>query len=366
MELIWQFIPYAVPLRRPILMAAGVWQERCGWFVTCAGGGFQGFGEIAPLPGWGSETRADALETLRLWPGRTAVPSQVDDIQAVLAATGVSPSARPAVYAGLELALLDWLGRRLNVSVAALLAGASRNCHPVCEVAALIGAVAPNLAAQQAKVALEEGFRTLKIKLNGQDDWARVAAVRAQGGGEVALRLDVNGLWSDASGARAALLPFAELHPEFIEQPLPAEDIAGLGRLASELPFPVAADESLGVLGSCQALLEAQVPVWVCKPMAMGGVLAALAWRQRAELRGVRLVWSSVMDLGIASAGVLHLAASDAVASAVGLGTTDVFDPAWVVPEMQPTRGQLRVPSVPGLGIQGLPVAAAGAAGGVT
>jgi len=68
----------------------------------------------------------------------------------------------------------------------------------------------------------------------------------------------------------------------------------------------------------------------------------------------------------VASAGVLHLAASDAVPAAVGLGTTEWFDPAFTVPELQPVAGTLRLPGEAGLGIGRLPGVLSHTPGGVT
>lgn len=366
MALNWQVFPYEVPLKRPLQTAAGVWRERRGWFLRCATEAAEGLGEAAPLEGWGSESFSQAAAVLRAWPMKTLAPDTVGDIPGVLARYGVSQTESPAVYAGLELAMLDWLARRMGLPLARVFSEEETPFPSTLETSALIGAMPPLAAAERARACVEEGFRTLKVKLNGEDDWGRVAAVREAIGPTVALRLDVNGMWPDVPSAHRALAPFSVLAPEFVEQPLPASDFANLALLARQLSFPVAADEGLGMPEGHASLLNLGVPIWVFKPMATGGLLHAMQWRARAQAVGIRIVWSSVLDLGVASLGVIHLAASDENPLATGLGTTDLYETAYTVPEARPMQGRLAVSPEPGLGIRHFPQAAVATGGGVT
>src|SRR3546814_12724136 len=73
--------------------------------------------------------------------------------------------------------------------------------------------------AAQAAAAVREGWRLLKLKLTGEGDRARVAAVR-DGAPDARLIVDANESWGqlDLLGEAEAL---AELGVELIEQPVP-------------------------------------------------------------------------------------------------------------------------------------------------
>src|SRR3546814_11225199 len=94
--------------------------------------------------------------------------------------------------------------------------------------------------AAQAAAAVREGWRLLKLKLTGEGDRARVAAVR-DGAPDARLIVDANESWGqlDLLGEAEAL---AELGVELIEQPVPVGPDPLLDVIYAPLPF--VADES--------------------------------------------------------------------------------------------------------------------------
>src|SRR3546814_14891427 len=94
--------------------------------------------------------------------------------------------------------------------------------------------------AAQAAAAVREGWRLLKLKLTGEGDRARVAAVR-DGAPDARLIVDANESWGqlDLLGEADAL---AQLGVELIEQPVPVGTDALLDGIYAPLPFD--ADES--------------------------------------------------------------------------------------------------------------------------
>jgi L-Ala-D/L-Glu epimerase len=103
--------------------------------------------------------------------------------------------------------------------------------------------------AEQATARVEEGFDLLKLKVGGDDvdvEVARVTAVARAVGAEVGLRLDANQGWT-AKTALAVLdrLGRAGISPELVEQPVPADDLAGMAAVTRHGLAPVLADESV-------------------------------------------------------------------------------------------------------------------------
>jgi L-Ala-D/L-Glu epimerase len=307
-------------------------------------GGF-GLGEVTALPEFGTETQAQAVRVLgafRLGPG----PETLEEVSASVASLAQTPSTR----AGVEAALLDWLARKRGVALGRLLGASSVQAVPVN--ALLRGQTAAE-AATEAAAAVALGFGTLKLKVgagSSDSDAARLQSVREAVGPSMRLRIDANGAWREAE-ARTRLTSLARVGLEYVEQPVAADDIAGLRRLRRLVP--VAADEALGLPGAASALLDgAEGPaadLLILKLPVLGGVLPALRLAARARARGVGAVVTSAMDGSVARAVAGHLALALGGAWAHGLATGALLleDPGAYRVE----AGALLLQDVPGLGI---------------
>ncbi len=365
MRLAWRAAPWTAQLAAPLATGAGAIAARSGWYLTCAGDGLVGLGEVVPWPAWGTESPADVAAFLTAWPAEGPAPEAIGGVAGALTALGLDAARTPALWAGAELALLDWLARRAGVSLAALLwvdvaaridtdgaTGATQaRIASAIPVAALISGDAPDVAARAASAAVAAGHTVVKLKVTGADDVPRVAAVRAAVGPHVALRLDANAAWPDAAAAAPHLAAFAPYRPAFVEQPVPAADRAGLARLAAGL-VPVAADEALGWPGAASELLAAGVPVLVVKPMVTGGLLAARQLIGAARAVGAEVVLSSALDRGVGTAGALHLAAACGGLPPAGLGTAGWWADGGALAGLVPVGGDIAIPTGPGLGFE--------------
>jgi L-alanine-DL-glutamate epimerase-like enolase superfamily enzyme len=100
---------------------------------------------------------------------------------------------------------------------------------------------------EDALAAKASGFRGSKIKIGRphvSDDLARLSAVRKAVGDDFEIMTDANqGFTRDEAIRRAAR--FADLDLAWIEEPLPADDLAGHVRLAASCATPIAVGESL-------------------------------------------------------------------------------------------------------------------------
>jgi L-alanine-DL-glutamate epimerase-like enolase superfamily enzyme len=102
----------------------------------------------------------------------------------------------------------------------------------------------PKAMVDEARGYHRDGFRVLKLKLGkAEADIDRVRAVRAALP-DAALRADANTGWT-AADARRLAPDLAKLDVEFIEQPLPKDDLNGLAALSRDLPLPLYADEAV-------------------------------------------------------------------------------------------------------------------------
>lgn len=99
---------------------------------------------------------------------------------------------------------------------------------------------------REAGAVFEQGFAAIKLKvgkLSAAEDAARVGAVRRAFGGEVDILLDANGGWRSAPEAIGALQRLEEFRPYWIEEPVRADNLAAMARIAEAVAIPVATGE---------------------------------------------------------------------------------------------------------------------------
>ncbi|HEV7899940.1 MAG TPA: enolase C-terminal domain-like protein, partial [Planosporangium sp.] len=140
-------------------------------------------------------------------------------------------------------ALHDLLGRALGVPVGVL--WGQRRTDEIALGWIVSGQTAAEVADCVAE-GLALGYRAFKVKVGlhtEQEDTAVVRAVR-DAAPDAPLWVDANQAYTVDAALRMAR-SMAELGVTAFEQPLPANDIAGLRRLRDASPVPVALDESL-------------------------------------------------------------------------------------------------------------------------
>ncbi len=360
------FHPYHLPFRRPFVTASGSHTAREGYLVrlTTPDGGL-GYGEAAPLPGHGGGAIEDVLPSLRRLAdalvavvASDGIPRDPDAWRALMRRLGALAPESPAALAGLDLALADLAARRACLPLARWL---SPDARRMVEVNATIGAAGLGEVADQARQAVAQGYRTLKLKLRGGDDLddiVRVAALRQAAGDGIALRLDANGAWDEARAL--AMLPALRAYDiEYVEQPVPARDAArdipSLARVRAASPVPVAADEALLLPGGPEAVVAARAAdVLILKPALIGGL--ARVWGLAMALQGLadapEVVITSALDGAIGRLGALHLAAAlPGPMLACGLATGDLLaEDVAATPEVR--QGWMAIGAVPGLGVR--------------
>jgi o-succinylbenzoate synthase len=202
-------------------------------------------------------------------------------------------------------------------------------------VNAMVPRVEPALA---ARLAVESGCGTVKVKVGDAQGEARLAAVRAAVGPGVRLRLDANSAW-DVDTALAELRRLAVHGLELVEDPVGTlEELAALRRRS---PVPVAAEMSVRSVADARRLraLDAADAV-VLKPQRIGGVAVALAAAGEA---GVPAIASSALETSVGLAAVVALAAALPDSPfAHGAGTALLLEEDVTSDPLLPEHGALR------------------------
>ncbi len=297
-----ELIPYRVPLTEPIRLKEETISAREGWLIKVTDNtGAEGYGEVAPLPGFSKETPADALAELKAicasWPGRRVAEHELRNRQVTV--------RHASVQFGLELALAKLFAFHAGLTLAEWLSPTAR-IRPA--LSGLLAGDPAGFAAQAQQYRLA-GFPAVKMKVGRQpvmDDAALVRAVRQALGPDVALRLDANQAWTFAQ-ALAFSEGIASCSVAYIEEPLQTPE--RLAALAAAWPLPIALDESAVALPVDELAAHTYATAVIYKPTLSGGLFRALHLAEAAQ-PGMNVVISAAYETGVGILGLAALAAA--------------------------------------------------------
>lgn len=272
--------------------------------------GVVGYGEACLVQAFTAETQASVLELVETRVAPTLVGRDASHRTRLLADLARVLRFAPFTVAAVDTALLDLLGRQTGVPVSTLLGGAFRDRVEVH------GSVTwDEDSARVVESALEqrETYRWLKLYAGRGEverDLDRLQAVRDAVGPDARLMVDVNGMWGPSDAIRA-LERVREIGLELLEQPLPVGAESFQRDLVARLAVDVAADESVcSVIDAARVVREHTATVVNVGMSKLGGPTAALQAAQVAAAGGVGVMVGSVIEMGIATAMGLHLAAA--------------------------------------------------------
>lgn len=142
-----------------------------------------------------------------------------------------------------------------------------------------------------------------KIKLGTRQDVAIVKALRKHT--DAVFRVDANCAWEPHEAIENSKA-LADLHVEFIEQPLPAEDKEGMKRVYKYATLPVIADESCiaedDVVPCAGYFHGINIKLTKC-----GGITPALRMIARAKQLGLKVMTGSMNESSVGTSAVAHL-----------------------------------------------------------
>lgn len=250
--------------------------------------GLEGWGEASPSHYYG-ETRPLMEEALRTWePHLGDDPFALEAIEARL--HGVL-EGHGAAHAALDMALYDWIGKKLGQPVWKLL-GLDRTTTPVSCVT--LGMAAPEEMEKKLETVLD--FPRIKVKLGAPGDVENLKRIRARFKGM--LQVDANTAWSPADAVRV-LRQIEPLGVELVEQPVAREDLDGLKWVHDRSPIPVFADEcchTLADLGN----LKGRCSGVNLKIMKAGGLREMLRMIHACRALGLRIMLGSMVETSLA------------------------------------------------------------------
>ena len=348
-------------MRNTFSTAHGSLPAREGAIVEIqADNGIIGFGDIAPLSEFCSDTLSEALNAL---PDLFRCIRAMSIDEALIFLLRHANKYPSSLVSGIELALLDIQGKIRSCCIYQILLERSGQpdtytARQRVRVNAVIGAATLAAAVEEARVAVSKDFSCIKLKVVGaglasSQTIERVAAVRQAIGPTVHLRLDANEGWSFEQ-AKTILRACEAFDIQYVEQPLSRHDVAGMARLRSVVAIPIANDEAVSDLESARLLMRSgAADILIVKPQFARGLRMAQQIVIEAMEQGTQCVLTSAMESGVGVTGVLHLAAAlPQVTLECGLATLPLLEHDLLTDSLVIDNGWLRVPNGFGLGVE--------------
>ena len=339
---------FDIPLSSPFRIAIGEMTAANDLLVRVrTDQGVTGLGEACPFPPITGETQAANAAAARAI--RDMIVGQDPlAIDALLRRIGPLVHSNPSAVAAFDMALHDILGKVAGLPLFRLLGGAKATFETDITVSL---DTHEKMTAEAAKYAAL-GDRTIKVKvgLDPDEDFARLAAIRDAVGPGVAIRIDANQGWSVPQAVHA-LRRMEPLAIELCEQPVLASDHAGLKAVRSRSPISVMADESLfGPADAVKLILAEACDTFNIKVMKAGGLLNSVRIAHVADAANMRCMVGCMIESNLALTAAAHVVASQAniVYADLDGNTEHVADP--VVGGMKVKAGVVTMPESPGLG----------------
>ena len=245
-----------------------------------------------------------------------------------------------AALAAVDLALLDWLGKRLGVPVYRLF---GLNPADAAVTNMSIGIDTPELTRQKVREA--EDFPVLKVKVGLATDEATIDAVRSVT--KKPLRVDANEGWTNKEEAVRKINWLESQGVQLIEQPLPAHMLEETRWIRARVHMPILADEACHSAEDIPKLREAFDGI-VVKLDKCGGLIEAQRQLHVARALGMTVMIGCMVSSSCTITAAAHLSPLVDYADLDGhlLIGNDPYAGVTV------NKGKLILPSTPGLGVR--------------
>lgn len=334
--------PITLELETPFRIAHGTSTARHNVLVRVDDGEREGWGEAAPVRQH-HETQAGVLDYIAALPWES-LPDDPFLLEGILASL---PAGSRAARAAIDIALHDLIGKRLGVPLYRLWGLDPRRA---LETSLTISIGDVDEVRTWVRRALPR-FSLLKLKLDGDGARCLASARAAREAGAVRLVADANCAWTEEQ-ARRLIPALAELGVEWIEQPLPEEDLDGLRRLHRASPLPIFADEPVRTARDIPRLAGCVDGVNI-KVMKAGGLREAMRMIAVARAHGLQVMLGCMIETTLGITAAAHLSPLADWADLDGNQT--VIDDPFAGVELD--RGRLLLPDGPGLGVTRRPLA---------
>lgn len=294
-----EFWPVDIPITDPFVVATGARVVAENIFIRLTlQNGARGYGEAAPFPEVGGETRASCLAVLDEL-ATTLIGQSVHTYPTLARHLAANAAAHPAARCGLETAMIDAHCRAMQIPMWRLWGGHDVRARetditiPICPL---------DKSVSLARGWYEQGFRLFKMKVGADvgGDIRRLEAVHR------ALP-DISFIGDGNQGfTREDCLTFTRGVQRFggrlalLEQPVVRDDLESLAAIRRETGIPVAADESVRSLADARAVVAQGAADYINIKIMKTGVMEAVEIAAFTLASGRKLMVGGMVETRIA------------------------------------------------------------------
>ena len=339
-----------VKLAKPFIISLGIIEYAETIIVKITTDeGIIGYGEASPFAPVTGETLESVPVFLDLF--KKALigenPLGLEKIHKIMDKITVNNTSAKA---GIDIALYDIIGKKLDMPVYKVLGGYSNSYMTDMT----IGIDSVEEMVNTARKYVSEGFKILKVKagLNPEEDIAAIKAIRKAVGADIRIRVDANQGWSVNSAIRTTNSLEAE-GVEAVEQPLPYWDIDGMAYVRDHVTLDIMADESLHNPEDAIKLAKKQaVDVFNIKLMKSAGLYPALRINAIGEASGIRCMLGCMLETRLSITAAASLVAAQKNITEADLDSYRHYDDSVVSGGFTVSDGVVTMLEEPGLGVE--------------
>jgi L-alanine-DL-glutamate epimerase-like enolase superfamily enzyme len=347
----------AIPVRaertKPMISAGGGAPLRVSDFGIVrvrTNDGIEGVGEISMN---GGRTGAIQCHDVNRLIGPAIVGRDPTNLRSLVVLIDSLLDGSEPAKAGVEMALVDIMGKVHGLPAHAILGGAVRERVPIRWGLAF---GPPDDGVREAAGWVAKGVRTIKIKIGrpgtGLDE-AMLRAIREGLGPDIDVMVDANSGYRTPQEAIAEIRRLEAYDLQLVEQPVSRRHLAGMAWVRRAIGTPILADESMRHWSEAYDVARAEaadvLAIYVCEA---GGMLAAQKAAAIGEAAGLPVTIGSQCELGIGTAAMAHVAVTLPNLAYESDITGHLRYPVDVIVErLDYSGGAIRPPDAPGLGV---------------
>ena len=231
----FKFKPYTLQLKHVFTVAVNSRTTTPVMLTEIEYDGIKGYGEASmpPYLGESHETATKFLSKVNLEQFKD--PFEIEDI---LEYVDSIEEKNPAAKASVDIALNDLVGKLMNEPWYKIW-GYDKSKTPFTSFT--IGIDTPDVVKQKTKEA--SIYKVLKVKLGRDNDKEMIETIRSVT--NTPITVDVNQGWKDKNLALDMINWLKDKNVEFVEQPMPKEQVDDIAWLTQNSPLPIMGDESV-------------------------------------------------------------------------------------------------------------------------
>ena len=275
--------------------------------------GLVGYGEAPPTAVITGDTTGSILCAIEDYIKPALVGMDLNDLPNLMGRLNSCLVHNTSPKAAVDMALYDLWAKSQGKPLYQLLG----NARSSFETDLTISVNSVDEMVKDALEATRRCFTTLKIKVGkeGMADIDRITAIRKAVGNDVKLRVDANQGWTAAqSVAIIKTMEARGLNVELVEQPVPADDVAGLKYVTGQVETPILADEAVFSPTDAANLIALRACDLInIKLMKTGGIWNALKICELARQHHMDCMIGCMLESQVAVAAAAHLCGGQSV-----------------------------------------------------